>query len=52
VGAIIGANPTAVDSVDVSISSEYVSNTLSIAITDPEVRILILSKCADSNSYS
>lgn len=40
-GAIIGANPAAVDSVDVSISSEYVSSTLSSAIADPEVRILI-----------
>jgi len=41
VGAIIGANPAAVDPVDVSISSEYVSSTVSSAITDPEVRILM-----------
>jgi len=35
-------DPTAVDSVDIGISSEYVRNTLSSAITDLEVRILTL----------
>ena len=37
-----GRDPTALDSVDIGISSEYVRSTLSNAITDLEVRILTL----------